>query len=135
MWGIWALVDPQWLFQYAGMPLMNQPVVFSCLGMVIGLYGVVYAEVARVPERGFVLAAAGLAGKVLGPVGWLYLYSTGRWPGKSVVMIVSNDLIWWVPFSLYLKDVWPLFLRDLMGPSDSRRENGGAGGVTQENEE
>jgi hypothetical protein len=51
------------------MPQENYPQVFACLGMVIGLYGVLYLEVARVPERGWVLAAVGLTGKVLGPLG------------------------------------------------------------------
>ena len=37
--------------------------------MVIGLYGLIYLEVARAPERGWPLAAVGLTGKVLGPIG------------------------------------------------------------------
>ena len=49
------------------MPLANHPAVFACLGMVVGLYGVLYFEVARDPERGWLIAAVGLAGKILGP--------------------------------------------------------------------
>jgi hypothetical protein len=73
---------PQWLFELAGMPPANHPQVFACLGMVIGLYGVVYVEVARRPEEGFVLAAVGLTGKVLGPAGRRTCCSpaSGRWP-------------------------------------------------------
>jgi len=51
-WGIYSSLDPQWLFRFAGMPLLNHPQIFACLGMVIGLYGVLYLEVARLPERG-----------------------------------------------------------------------------------
>ncbi|HLJ93526.1 MAG TPA: hypothetical protein VKU02_10090 [Gemmataceae bacterium] len=51
---------PQWLLRFAGMPLQNYPEIFACLGMVVGLYGVLYLEVARVPERGWLLAAVGL---------------------------------------------------------------------------
>ena len=68
-WGIFSACDPQWLFRFAGMPLANHPGVFACLGMVIGLYGILYLEVARVPERGWLIAAVGLAGKILGPIG------------------------------------------------------------------
>jgi hypothetical protein len=25
------------------------------------------------------------------------------------VLIATNDLIWWVPFALYLRDAWPAF--------------------------
>jgi hypothetical protein len=43
-WGADAVFDPQWLFRYAGMPLQNHPRVFACLGMVVGLYGIVYLK-------------------------------------------------------------------------------------------
>ena len=72
-WGTHAVVDPQWFFRWAGMPLASHPEVFACLGMVIGLYGILYLDVARRPERGWLLAAVGLAGKTLGPIGWLVL--------------------------------------------------------------
>jgi len=103
-WGLYAALDPQWLFRLAGMPPINYPEIFACLGMVVGLYGVVYFEVARRPEQGMLLAAVGLIGKVLGPIGWLQLYLSGQWPGSSIVMCLTNDLVWWIPFALYLFD-------------------------------
>ena len=63
LWGLWSVADPQWLFRFTGMPLANHPAVFACLGMVVGLYGILYLDVARVPERGWLLAAVGLTGK------------------------------------------------------------------------
>ena len=60
------------------MPLSNQPAVFACLGMVVGLYGILYLEVARVPERGWLIAAVGLTGKVLGPIGMVWLIATAH---------------------------------------------------------
>jgi hypothetical protein len=95
------------------MPPLNHPAIFACLGMVIGLYGVVYLEVARVPERGWLLAAVGLVGKLLGPIGLAGLLWTGEWPLKAAVLCLTNDLIWWIPFALYLRDAWPFFKRDL----------------------
>jgi hypothetical protein len=79
--------------------------------MVIGLYGVVYLEIARRPEEGFVLAAVGLGGKILGPVGWSVLVATGRWSMTTVVLVLANDVVWWRPFFLYLRDAWPEFRR------------------------
>jgi hypothetical protein len=105
-WGLWAIVDPQWLFRYAGMPLSNYPALFACVGMIVGLYGILYLDVARVPERGWLIAAVGLAGKVLGPIGMAQLIWTGAWPPAAIVLCVTNDLIWWLPFSLYLHDSW-----------------------------
>ena len=106
-WGAFSVLDPQWLFRFADMPSQNYPEIFACLGMVIGLYGFLYLEVARVPEEGWLLAAVGLLGKMLGPIGWLTLVLRGRWPVATAVLCVTNDLIWWIPFWLYLYDTWP----------------------------
>src|SRR2546427_6250794 len=108
-WGLWSIVDPQWLFRFAGMPLANYPSVFACLGMVVGLYGILYVEVARRPERGWLIAAVGLAGKTLGPLGMLWLILSAQWPASAFALCVTNDLIWWIPFGVYLHDAWPLF--------------------------
>jgi hypothetical protein len=27
---------------------------------------------------------------------------------------VRNDLIWWIPFALYLHDAWPFYKRDML---------------------
>jgi len=79
----------------------------------VGLYGIMYLEVARVPERGWLTAAVGLAGKILGTVGLAFLIWNGTWPKSTIVLCLTNDLIWWIPFSVYLYDAWPAFVRDL----------------------
>lgn len=118
LWGLWTMVDPQWFFRFTGLPLLNHPAIFACLGMVVGLYGVVYWEVARRPERGWLLAAVGLVGKTLGPVGMVWLIANGEWPASAVVLCLTNDLIWWIPFGLYLHDAWPAFRMDLQPVAD-----------------
>lgn len=112
-WGALAAADPQWLFRFAGMERATHPAVFATLGMVVGLYGLLYLEVARVPERGFPVAAVGTAGKVLGPAGFAWLVATGAWPARAAVLVVTNDLVWWVPFAVYLRDAWPVYRADL----------------------
>jgi hypothetical protein len=112
-WGLYSALDPQWLFRFAGMEPLNRPEIFACLAMVVGLYGVIYLEVARVPERGWLLAAVGLAGKVMGPIGLAGLLWRGAWPLKAGVLCLTNDLIWWIPFGIYLADAWPFFRRQL----------------------
>jgi hypothetical protein len=108
-WGLWSASDPQWLFRFTGMPLANHPAIFACLGMVVGLYGILYFEVARHPEGGWPIAAVGLAGKVLGPLGMLWLIGTEVWPASALILCLTNDFIWWVPFAVYLHDAWPAF--------------------------
>ena len=110
-WGIYSAASPQWMFRFSGMPLQNHPEIFACLGMVIGLYGILYLEVARVPERGWLIAAVGLAGKILGSIGMARLIGIGEYPMAAGAVCLTNDLIWWIPFGLYLYDSWPLFKR------------------------
>lgn len=112
-WGTWSALDPQWFFRFTGLPALNHPAIFACLGMVIGLYGLLYFEVARAPERGWPLAAVGLLGKVLGPIGLAVLILRGTWPPSAVVLCLGNDLIWWAPFAMYLKDAWPAYRAEL----------------------
>ncbi len=114
-WGLFAAADPQWLFRFAGMPLLNHPQIYACLGMVVGLYGILYLEVARVPEKGWLLAAVGLTGKVLGPIGLAVLIFQGEWPVRSIVLCLTNDLIWWLPFAIYLRDSWKPFRASFAG--------------------
>jgi hypothetical protein len=103
-WGVYSALDPQWLFRFARMAPINYPEIFACLAMVIGLYGLLYFRVARQPERGFEIAAVGLAGKILGPIGLAFLIWRGAWPPRSLVLCLTNDFIWWIPFALYLRD-------------------------------
>ena len=113
LWGIYAVVDPQWFFRLTGLPQSNSPQIFACLGMVLGLYGILYLDVARRPEQGWLVAAVGLTGKILGPLGLGWLIVTDVWPADTVVLVSTNDLIWWLPFAWYLRDAWPYFRADL----------------------
>jgi hypothetical protein len=116
-WGAYAGIDPQGFFRMAGMPPTPYPQIFACLGMVIGVYGLLYWEVARVPERGWLIAAIGLLGKVLGPIGMLWMVGTDQWPVGALWLCAFNDFIWWIPFGLYLYDAWPHFRDDIHGPN------------------
>lgn len=68
--GAWAVVFPETVCVWFDPDPPSQPWIWSCLGMVIGVYGLGYAHVAWKPERGDVLVTLGLIGWVLGPIGW-----------------------------------------------------------------
>ncbi|MBX7174980.1 MAG: hypothetical protein K1X72_28645 [Pyrinomonadaceae bacterium] len=113
LWGLWVSLDPNWLFRFAKMELPNYPEIFVCVGMVVGLYGVVYLEIARRPERGFLLALVGFVGKILGPIGAIYYVSIGKWTFNALIMNLTNDFIWLIPFAIYLFDSWKFYKQDL----------------------
>ncbi len=108
-WGLYSAANPQWLFRFAHMPDGNYPQIFACLGMVVGIYGILYWDVARRPETGWLIAAVGLLGKLLGPIGLVQLIAKHQWPPATLVLCITNDFIWWIPFGVYLWDAWPCF--------------------------
>ena len=55
--------------------------------------------------------ALGYLGKFLISVGLGVLILQGEWPPATLVLCLTNDFIWWVPFSLYLYDAWPYYRR------------------------
>jgi hypothetical protein len=113
-WGLFSAAQPQWLFRFAHMAPINYPQIFACLGMVVGVYGILYWEVARRPEHGWLIAAVGMLGKVLGPLGLAQLIFTHQWPLATIALCVTNDFLWWIPFGLYLYDAWPWFRATLL---------------------
>src|SRR5258708_8583005 len=70
--------------------------------MVVGLYGVGYAYAAWRLDRATPFVAIGRMGKLLGPAGWILTVSRGEWPVRTLGLILFNDVIWWVPFALFL---------------------------------
>lgn len=100
--GLWAAVWPNRFFEFSDLDPARYPVIWQCLGMVIGLYGLLYAWVVHHPDRGKTIVAVGLLGKLLGPAEWLVSIATGALPISTLPLIIFNDLIWWLPFGLYL---------------------------------
>ncbi len=49
-WGLLTVSYPQWLFDLAGMQPANYPQIFATLGMVIGLYGILYLAMPSTPS-------------------------------------------------------------------------------------
>ena len=100
--GLWAAIWPRSFFALFDLDPPRYPSIWACLGMVIGLYGAGYAYAAWKLDRAAPFIAIGLAGKLLGPAGWLTAVTSGEWPVRTLSLIVFNDIIWWVPFALFL---------------------------------
>ena len=100
--GLWAALFPRAFFLCCAMAPPTYPAIWACLGMVVGLYGLGYAYAAWRLDRAAPFIAIGLLGKVLGPVGWLLTVGHGEWPVRTVTLILFDDVIWWLPFCLFL---------------------------------
>jgi hypothetical protein len=100
--GLWAYLWPRAFFTSLEMVPPNYPGLWQCLGMVVGLYGMLYASAAWRLDRAKLIIAVGLAGKILGPIGLIMTIHSGEWPLRAFSLVVFNDLIWWLPFTLFL---------------------------------
>lgn len=101
-WGALVVVLPLAPFRWAGLPPPNYPEIWQCLGMVVGVYGVGYIIAACAPLKHWPIVLVGLLGKLLGPLGMLWAIERGRLPLVAGWLCVTNDLIWWLPFSIIL---------------------------------
>src|SRR5262249_53814646 len=99
--GLWAALWPLSFFELFDLPSPQYPALWACLGMVVGLYGLLYLYSAWKLEAAWPIVAVGLAGKVLGPVG-MAMSIGDDWPRRLGMLCVFNDLIWWLPFGLFL---------------------------------
>jgi hypothetical protein len=82
---------------------LNHPMVWQGMGMVIGVYGVGYWWASVNPNVHWPIVAVGLLGKIFGPVGFLWNYIQGMVSPAFGYTLITNDLIWWIPFSLILR--------------------------------
>ena len=102
LWGAAVIIAPMALFRWAGMEEPRYPQIWQCVGMIVGVYGVGYWLAARDPFCQWPIVLVGLLGKVLGPIGFINAALTGSLPWKWGATIVTNDLIWWIPFAVIL---------------------------------
>jgi len=106
-WGLFVILRPQAFFEWTRFePLPNYPELWQCMGMVIGVYGIGYLIAASDPARHWPIVLVGLLGKVFGPIGFAWTAASGKLPWSFGTMLLTNDLIWWIPFGLILYHAW-----------------------------
>jgi hypothetical protein len=99
--GLWAAIWPISFFELFYIAPPRYPGIWACLGMVVGVYGLLYWYAAWRLDAAWPIIAVGLLGKVLGPIGMVNSFSDD-WPRRLGMICVFNDLIWWLPFGLFL---------------------------------
>lgn len=102
LWGAWVVLFPYDWFIFAGMELPWYPQIWQCVGMIVGVYGVGYAIAALDPLKHWPIVLVGLMGKVLGPLGFAKALLDGSFPWKASLTTLTNDLVWWIPFTIII---------------------------------
>lgn len=100
IWGAAVILFPHLLFDLCGIPRLNYPEIWQCVGMIVGVYGVGYLIAANDPRRHWPVVLVGLLGKVFGPIGFAKAVADCTFPPAFGLTILTNDLAWWVPFAL-----------------------------------
>jgi hypothetical protein len=99
---------------------------WQTVGMMVGVYAPAYWWASRDPLPRAHLVAVGLAGKLLGPLGFSWAVATRRLPVRFGLTLVTNDLIWWPAFAAIVRDAaeeaggWQAFLTGTPPPPSNR---------------
>lgn len=104
VWGGLTVLFPHFLFDWAGLPQINYPEIWQCVGMIVGVYGLGYYLASRDYVRHWPIVLVGLIGKIAGPIGFVDALYRGRFNLQFGATIIFNDLIWWIPFFLMLRE-------------------------------
>lgn len=103
-WGTLTIAWPHLLFDLTGVERINYPEIWQCVGMIVGVYGIGYLIAASDSRTHWPIVLVGLLGKVFGPIGFLVALLRGTFPPLFGLTILTNDLLWWIPFALILRD-------------------------------
>jgi len=117
LWGAFAVLLPNTMFDWLGMARPNYPQFWQCIGMIVGVYGVGYAIAAFDPLRHWPIVLVGFLGKVFGPLGMVQALWTGALPWSFALNCLFNDLIWWLPFGAILHRAWSHHVLEADGPT------------------
>ena len=104
LWGAWVGLFPLSFFELTGMAEPIHPMIWQGMGMVIGVFGLGYWWSATNPIKHWPIVAVGLLGKIFGPLGFVINYLSGAVPLAFGYTLITNDLIWWIPFALILNE-------------------------------
>jgi hypothetical protein len=104
LWGSVNILFPRLFFELVRIPAPSATALWQVLGMFVLVLAPAYWWLARRPyeHRHFILIA--LLGKTFGPLGFAWSLSTGALPLAFGWTILTNDLIWWPAFWLFLRD-------------------------------
>lgn len=102
-WGAWTVLFPKHFWSLVGMPAPEYLFLWQCIGMIVGVYGIGYWFAANDVARHWPIVLVGFLGKIFGPIGFVQAhFIDGTVPLRFGSTLLTNDLIWWLPFGAML---------------------------------
>lgn len=117
LWGASVVLMPAAFFDLVGMSVPGVLPLWQVVGMLVLVFAPGYWWASCHPRAHRHIIAIGLLGKVLGPIGFVWAVAAGQLPIEFGWTILTNDLIWWPSFGLFVRDAarlaggWGTFLR------------------------
>ncbi|SRR5256712_12065588 len=99
-WGSINVLFPSLYFEAVGI----EPPNYSGIWQVVGMFVLVYAPAYWWAARHRHLVLIGLLGKLFGPIGFVWAVASDDLPAAFGWTLITNDLIWWPAFALFLRD-------------------------------
>lgn len=93
-------------FAFLYPPQIGYPELWRYLGAITAAYGVVYLLIAARPFQYWPIVFAGLFKALLGPLSISHFAVIGALSMRMTILIVANDVIWWIPFALILEGAY-----------------------------
>lgn len=106
LWGAYVVLFPNSFFNLINVPQPTYIEFWQCIGMIVGVYGIGYLIAARSPNIHWPIVLVGFLGKIFGPIGFAQSLYFQKLPIQFGYTIITNDLIWWIPFYLLLKQAY-----------------------------
>ena len=93
VWGILSVALPTLQLDILGIPTSDIVVIlWQCIGMIVGVYGVAYIIAATDPKTHWPVVLVGLLGKVFGIMGMIFYILNGTIPVEFGITCCLNDL-------------------------------------------
>ena len=110
IWGALVVLLPVTTLGWLGLTVdQADPIrpIWQCVGMIVGVYGIGYWVAAPDVARHWPIVLVGFLGKIFGPIGFVQaVLIEGVLPASFGWTLLTNDLVWWIPFALMLAHAW-----------------------------
>jgi hypothetical protein len=94
VWGAVAILAPRRLARVLGFSGEGDGMGWRAAGVVLVAYAPAYAWAGSHRDAAKPIIATAVLGKSIGVVGWFVGWATGRFPRRTVLLPLVNDLIW-----------------------------------------
>lgn len=101
VWGAVACLAPDRLTRWLGFSSLGNSLGWRAAGVMVVAYAPAYLWAAANPRAARPIVATAVFGKSLGALGWVTGVATGRFPRRTILLPLMNDVIW-LPGLLHL---------------------------------